>query len=794
MGLAISRPAFLGKASGLYKKIFISAFFLAFLVLLPFTIYDGGILFQTNDFKTQQIPFYVLTSEALKSGSDFSWLTDLGTPLYPSYAFYTLGSPFFLLVSRLPSAVLPYLMMPLLALKFGVAALSSAAYFKRYIKSENIVFICAFLYAFSGFQIFNMFYNHFHDVTALFPFLLIAMDELCENRRKGWFALTVAVLLMTNYVFFVGIVVFAIIYFIVKSVCGAYKFSFSMFFHLAAEAVTGVLASAFVLPAILFVSDNPRLDDKLCGAQALIYQNPLKYLELIRGILFPADSPQLDSFYRKNALMRWSSNFAYLPFFSVSAATVWIKSKKKHFASVLIVLSAIFMFVPVLNGLFSGLSSFYYARWFFMPVLIAALATGLAIEDKSVDKKSLIRVSNAMAIFGIAFGLVCGLIYPGTATENGFEPAFFLYPEVAFMVIFTAIMAGSLILLAKWLSCYSKKAAVRRMKTAVITVSAGTMLIVSAVNFSYNVLGNHDYIDNYINSRNEFADYKAEGFARVDTSRIHYNANMWWGLPSMSSFNSNIPNSLFDFYGSLGLSREVNTNISDYYYPLRSLFSVKYAFYNDDMTDYLSGKPLSYTLKGFRYKENRLDYEVYENTAYIPMGFSYDYYILEEDFARLDSPLEKSLILLKAVVLDETQAKSLPYLKNLKENSAFFKRSYEQYLKDCADRRKSACTEFTAENDGFSATHTSEKTELVFFSVPYDSSFKATVNGVETEVLRVSEGFTAVECPAGTTEIKLVYTPPYQGITTAISITAFAAIFCLIALNYVKMRKKDDNA
>ena len=43
------------------------------------------------------------------------------------------------------------------------------------------------LYAFSGFQLFNIFFNHFQDVTAFFPLLLIAMEELVSQNRRGVF-------------------------------------------------------------------------------------------------------------------------------------------------------------------------------------------------------------------------------------------------------------------------------------------------------------------------------------------------------------------------------------------------------------------------------------------------------------------------------------------------------------------------------------------------------------------------------------------------------------------------------
>ena len=41
------------------------------------------------------------------------------------------------------------------------------------------------LYAFSGFSIYNIFFNHFHEVIVFFPLLLIAMDEWMDHGTRG---------------------------------------------------------------------------------------------------------------------------------------------------------------------------------------------------------------------------------------------------------------------------------------------------------------------------------------------------------------------------------------------------------------------------------------------------------------------------------------------------------------------------------------------------------------------------------------------------------------------------------
>ncbi|MBQ8724410.1 MAG: YfhO family protein [Oscillospiraceae bacterium] len=76
------------------------AFALGFLTLiitiLPIMIAEKGYFIYYGDYNAQQIPFYSLASDAVKSGSfGWNWNTDLGSNFIGSYAFYLFGSPFF---------------------------------------------------------------------------------------------------------------------------------------------------------------------------------------------------------------------------------------------------------------------------------------------------------------------------------------------------------------------------------------------------------------------------------------------------------------------------------------------------------------------------------------------------------------------------------------------------------------------------------------------------------------------------------------------------------------------------
>ena len=199
----------------------------AALFFLPFYIIDGGFFHYAGDFNSQQISFYRYMNGFIKGAgypdsaftsvhNTFSWATDLGSGVMNAYSFYLYGSPFFWFSLLFPQGWLPYLMVPLLVLKFAVAGGGAYLYLRRYVKNIDYAVLGACLYTFSGFTVYNVFFNHFVDVVALFPYLLWSLDEALYNDRRSWFAFWVAVNLVNNYFFFIGQVVFLAIYFICK--------------------------------------------------------------------------------------------------------------------------------------------------------------------------------------------------------------------------------------------------------------------------------------------------------------------------------------------------------------------------------------------------------------------------------------------------------------------------------------------------------------------------------------------------------------------------------------------------
>ena len=173
-----------------YLKAFVYGLCISFLLFIPFIAVDQGLFLFYGDFNVQQVPFYQMCHDAIRSGNvKWSWTTDLGANFVGSYSFYLLGSPFFWLTIPFPSEAVPYLMGPLLMLKFACASFTGTVFIRRYVKDPSSAVLGGLLYGFSGFSVYNIFFNHFHEAIIVFPLLLWALDEYMEKTAPGRFCL-----------------------------------------------------------------------------------------------------------------------------------------------------------------------------------------------------------------------------------------------------------------------------------------------------------------------------------------------------------------------------------------------------------------------------------------------------------------------------------------------------------------------------------------------------------------------------------------------------------------------------
>lgn len=800
-----------------YLIVFSAAALIMLVIMLPLIIYNGGYFLYYGDFNSQQIPFYKHVGEAIANGGLFGWDwgTDLGSPLFTSYSFYNTGSPFFWITEIFPKSITISLIPFLLAIKTGVSALTSYAYMRRFLKNTNACFIGAMLYAFSGFQAYNVFFNHFHDAVAFFPLLLLALEMNVQDNKKGVFALCVALCGVVNYYFFISEVIFVIIYFIIRCTDKNFNITIPKFLKLAFEAVAGTFIACVVLvPSYYSICDNPRVDEYLTGTDMIVYSDKFRILRIIQGFFMMPDPPARVNLFNSETA-RWASIAGYLPMFSMAGVIAFMRAKKKNWMKNLIITSIVFAFVPVLNSAFQLFKGTYYARWFFMPILIMCLMTAYVFDDENALSDEPVDIKKGIPLVAVVLAASLAVFFLPSADDDGKYQFFEIaeYPELFYIQFFVsaALFAGLLAVVY-----YFKKNKKYVRTVSFVTCLACAVSMMSTVYYGVAQGPNPDiYISRAVNGAENITLplYEEAGFYRIETSENTDNWPMLWGYSTIRAFNSTVSTSIMKFYDMLGIERNVASRPEKTFYALRSLLSVRYYFdeSKNEETE-LSGSQNeklfginrfssldsdnekvrnnnTLNMRGFSYINSQNGFNVYENKNYIPMGFAYDTYLTYDEFSNLSTE-NKTRNLISSLVLNQDQIKK--YYDILTHYDINEYNGDSTYIDACKEKKSKSCSKFEPDNDGFSAEIKLSKKSLVFFSVPYDKGFSAKVNGKKAEIEEVDGGLMAVVCDKGENKIRFDFElyGLNQGIALSLSGIVLLAGYVLVLKRLSRTKKE----
>lgn len=778
------------------KKYYLYAFLLSVLIasiaFVPYIIEGNGILTLWGDFNSQQIPFGIYVNKMLKAGTFiYDWCNQLGNSFLESFSFYNLGSIFYLITLPFKAEYYPYLIGPILILKYGVAGLTSYAYIQTFCKDKKYAILGSLLYSFSGFQITNMMFNHFHDVVALFPLLLLTLDNLILKNKKGIFCLVLAMLAITNYFFFVGQCVFLLIYFICNVISKRYKITKNKFFYLAFEVIVGLLISGFLLyPSIINILSSSRVDVGWTLKSALVYDDLTYYIDIIKSIIISPDLMFSRSFiepYNYMSVEQW------LPLVGIVLVIPFIKNNKKTFLTYMIITLFVFMFIPILNSAFVGFNTQYYARWFYMPILLYSVCSVKTLEENYKIKSGIIFNLILWFIFGIM--LILHYFYVNKIIIYNQD---MLYINL----IITLFSFISLIVLYKIKS--------NKTKFAFILIF---VLIISFYIVDLNIYNSklysviyddkytyeEDYYKNYLNI-NDIIKLDNKDDYRIEVAYIN-NLNYVMGKPTISNFISTMDEHVVEFFNTVSndkylLDYFVKTNYNYNQYYIKTFLSNKYYIgrklninqMKEDNQKIEQEKDSELVTDNFynTYYEND-EFVVYENKYFLNMGLLYDEYIDLDDFNKLDLEGRNSAYL-KGVILDNNlNIKYKDILKKVNDDS-LSKNSFEDFINDYNNIKNNGNTNFIKTNDGFHINVDSKNDSLLLLTIPYDEGWTAYINNEKVEIDKVSNGFMGIRVYEGNSKLTFKYET--KGVKTG-SILSIFGITCYIGIIiYCKKCKK----
>ena len=760
-----------------WQRVFLICFAAAGLLYLPWVILDGGLFHYAGDFNSQQINFYQYSNAFVKNGGSFSWETDLGSGFVNSYSFYLVGSPFWWLSLLIPSRAMPYCMVPMLCLKFALAGTGTFLWAGRWVKHSRWAALTAMLYTFSGFNIYNVFFNHFVDVVALFPFLLYALDETVLRGRKGLFPVLVALNLLNNYFFFWGQILFLLIYFICQCWSGNYRLSAKLFGRLALESLLGCgMGCVLAWPAVLSLAQNPRTVSLSSGYGLLFYGKVQQYFAILLSYFLMPDAPYMMNLWTEGVI-KWTSLTAYLPLVSCAGVLTWLRHKPRTAEKRILCTCLVFALVPALNSAFYAMNSSFYARWYYMPILLMALCTAKGLEEELPQQWG-VGVVLAVCAASCALALV-----PNKKEEMWSIGVVKDQPKFWLMLLISA--AG----VAGFWFLWKNRRKMAQFSAAILAAVLASTFVYGSVHIAYTKLDQWTVDQNYTQQcyregplLEEYFDQ--DHFFRIDSFKCYDNIGLWCKTPCIQFFNSTVAPSLLSFYPEVGVKRDVNSKPEQKNYALRGLLSVEYLIVPQAKQANFEKE----NVRGWEEIDTLGSYLVYRNQNYIPMGFTYDYYVSMQDLESVKAE-SRANVLVKAIGLDDEQIRRYEGILQKLPAAEMEKRTYEDYTADCAQRRQSTCSQFTADKNGFTAHITLASENLVFFSVPYDDGFTATVNGQAARIERVDGGLMAVAAPAGENEIVFTYHTP--GLAQSAAVAAGCTLAWAVYL-FVSHRRKPE--
>ena len=450
--------------------------------------------------------------------------------------------------------------------------------------------------------------------------------------------------------------------------------------------------------------------------------------------------------------------------------------KRSSFYKVFII-SIVCAFVPVLNSMFYAFNSSYYARWFYMPLLMLA---AMNMQSFAMEKQQIYHGLKCTAVLTavlLPFGLTPVIEDGNLSLGLSDQPAiFWMNIIIAFLSLYLAYFI---------VSCYKDSKYTQRLLQGLLTVTMlyGTlhMGLTKMPQWQADHLykpQNYDILDSFAFD-DEMKNY------RMDTYNCYDNLGLFTSVPCVQFFISTVSPSIMEFYPAVGVKRDVSSKPGRNMYALRSLLSVKYLV----MPNWeISNFEQEADLYGYELISSEYPYNIYRNTNFISMGFAYDKYVTYSDLESINA-YDRSNILIRALATSEEMIEKYGLSLKKADEEDIYDYSYSTFLTDVMKRKNMSSYHFEMTNNGFECRIILNQPNLVYFSLPYDDGFTAYVNGKEAEIEKVNYAMSAVYVPAGDNKIVFSYKTPYLSGGIMLTVAGWLVYSIYMVYNYKNKKR-----
>ncbi len=589
------------------------------------------------------------------------WDTSIGygSDIISSLNYYAIGDPLNLVYAFANKSNAEYLynfMIIFRAYLAGISFIIFGCYLK---KNSHGIIIGSLIYVFSGFfLIYGIRHPFFLNPMIYLPLLIMAVEKIYRKEKPYLFTIMIAVSAMSNFYFFYMLTIAAVIYALIRF--PVYKESgfFKTIGRFAGWYILGLgISMIILLPVLIGFSNNARSASTVNYFNIFLYQKAY-YIGVIQ------QSIGYHTLTRATSL-----NYVALAYLAIIA--LFLKKSKERFAyKASIIVSIIIILFPIFGYV---MHAFTYPtnRWNFVLALVVACTVTEVYED-------LLNLTLLQKL-GIAVGIIFYCLLYKLMSDG------MLDIKLAIIVLILTALVLLLINIFPFLSKFNLK---HFLMYGVVCFS----ICVSA--FAHYSLKLSQVTVKYVTNGKAYktlceketnilkkADIKNNKLDRIES----INSNIPnWGLvdhiPNTTNYLSvtdkNVSNTLMD----LGLTQyqyKFKFKKLDLRENLMNLYGVKYIITNKQSHKKI---PSGYQL----INENDRS-KLYENKNILPFGYSYNSYITESEYQKLNAGQKEQAMLQSAVIDDNVSvsAKKTVYsdntiTKDVGTNYVFHKKKQKQ--------------------------------------------------------------------------------------------------------------------
>lgn len=115
---------------------------------------------------------------------------------------------------------------------------------------------------------------------------------------------------------------------------------------------------------------------------------------------------------------------------------------------------------------------------------------------------------------------------------------------------------------------------------------------------------------------------------------------------------------------------------------------------------------------------------------------------------------------------------------------------YEAYEELTAEYQSQSLRNVDYGNNYINGSYSAEKNSILFFSIPFSSGWKASIDGKEVDTFPVHSAFTGIEAPEGEHKVKLRFTP--EGFKAGLVVSIISLLLAILLFIKTNSRRKNN--